>query len=77
MMNDPFKLPLSTIPHKTMAVHDTPRSAGGVLLHASVLPLPQWRYKFTATTAAAAAWWQRSSSGGGRVVAAVALAWRW
>ena len=33
-MDDPYKLPLPTIPHKTMAVHGTPRSAGGVLLHA-------------------------------------------
>ena len=40
-MDDPYKLPLPTIPHKTMAVHGTPRSAGGVLLHAGVLPLPQ------------------------------------
>jgi hypothetical protein len=38
-MDDPYKLPLPTIPHKTMAVHGTPRSAGGVLLHAGVLPL--------------------------------------
>ena len=53
-MDDPYKLPLPTIPHKTMAVHGTPRSTGGVLLHAGVLPLPQWRYKFAATAAAAA-----------------------
>ena len=26
-MDDPYKLPLPTIPHKTMAVHGTPRSA--------------------------------------------------
>jgi hypothetical protein len=55
MMDDPYKLPLPTIPHKTMAVHGTPRSAGGVLLHAGVLPLPQRRYEFAATAAAAAA----------------------
>ena len=33
-MDDPYKLPLPTIPHKTMVVHGTPRSASGVLLHA-------------------------------------------
>ena len=26
-MDDPYKLPLPTIPHKTMVVHGTPRSA--------------------------------------------------
>jgi hypothetical protein len=31
-MDDPYKLPLPTIPHKTMAVHGTPCYAGGVLL---------------------------------------------
>ena len=51
-MDDPYKLPLPTIPHKTMAVHGTPRSAGGVLLHAGVLPLPQRRYEFAAIAAA-------------------------
>ncbi len=60
-MDDPYKLPLPTIPHKTMAVHGTPRSTGGVLLHASVLPLPQRHYKFAAT-AAAAAWRQLGCS---------------
>ena len=59
MMNDPYKLPLPTIPHKTMAVHGTPRSAGGVLLHAGVLPLPQRRYKFAVM---AAAWRQLGGS---------------
>jgi hypothetical protein len=64
-MDDPYKLPLPTIPHKTMAVHGTPLSAGGVLLHASVLTLPQWRYEFAATTAVAAAEaeaWRRQQS---------------
>ncbi len=72
MMHDPYKLPLPTIHHKTMAVHGTPHSAGGVLLHASVLPLPQRRYKFAATTAAAAVRRQR----GGSAVAVEAEAWR-
>ncbi len=69
-MDDPYKLPLPTIPHKTMAVHGTPRSAGGVLLHAGVLPLPQWQrcYKFAATAAARAAWRQRSGSRGVEVI---------
>ena len=69
MMDDPYKLPLPTIPHKTMAVHGTPRSASGVLLHAGVLPLPQRRYKFAVT---AAAWRQL----GGSLAAAEAEA-RW
>ena len=69
-MDDPYKLPLPTIPHKTMAVHGTPRSAGGVLLHAGVLPLPQRHYEFAATAAAAAAWRQLGGSGGGNTVAA-------
>jgi hypothetical protein len=64
-MDDPFKLPLPTIPHKTMAVHGSPRSTGGVLLHAGVLLIPQRRYKFAATAAAAAA------------EAAARRQWRW
>ena len=79
-MDDPYKLPLPTIPHKTMAVHGTPRSAGGVLLHAGVLPLPQRRYKFAVTAAATAAWRQLGGSGDGSAAAAAALArlrWQW
>ncbi len=54
-MDDPYKLPLPTIPHKTMAVHGAPRSTGVMLLHAGVLPLPQRHYKFAAKAAAVAA----------------------
>ncbi len=50
-MNDPYKLPLPSIPHKTMAVHGTPRSAG---LHR--------HYEFAATAAVAAAWQQLGGS---------------
>ncbi len=68
MMDDPYKLLLPTIPHKTIAVHGTPRSASGVLLHAGVLPLPQMHYKFAATAAATTAWRQLGGS--------LAAAWR-
>ncbi len=71
-MDDPDKLPLPTIPHKTMAVHGAPRSAGGVLLHAGVLPLPQRHYEFAVMAAVAAAWRQL----GGSVAAAEAEARR-
>jgi hypothetical protein len=76
-MDDPYKLPLHTIPHKTMAVHGTPCSASGVLLHAGVLPFPQRHYEFAAPEAATAAWRQLGSSGGGSAAAAVALVRRW
>jgi hypothetical protein len=58
-------------------VHGTPRSAGGVLLHAGVLPLPQRRYKFAATAAAVATWQHLGGSGGGSVAAAALARRRW
>ena len=57
-----YILPLPTIPHKTMAVHDTLHSAGGMLPHAGVLPLRRQ---------------QRSSGGGGMAMAATAQQQRW
>ena len=62
MIDEPYKLPLPTIPHKTTAVHGTLCSAGGVLPHADVLSLPRWCYTTSATVAAAAAWRQRCGS---------------
>ena len=66
MIDDPYKLPLPTIPRNTIAVNGTPHSAKGVL------PLPQRRNKYAATAEAAAPWWQHGSSGGESTAVAAA-----